>query len=121
MRAAERFWSVTAMAAVGARSAWTRGGWDHLRPWLEFRMAMPVGPLLCVIDGPTRGWPWATDAGRAQLPRDAAKAGVRRRFTPHQLGQAQAVELAHEGLPLTSSSANWVTPPSASPPLSASD
>jgi hypothetical protein len=30
-------------------------GWDHLRPWLEFRITMPVGPLLCVIDGPTRG------------------------------------------------------------------
>jgi integrase len=48
-------------------------GWDHLRPWLELRMAMPLGPLLCVIDGPTRGRPWASDAARAQLRRVAAR------------------------------------------------
>jgi site-specific recombinase XerD len=75
-------------------------GWDHLRPWLELRMAMSVGPLLCVIDGPTRGRPWASDSARAQLRRVAAKAGVRRRFAPHQLRHAHAVELAHEGVPL---------------------
>jgi Phage integrase family len=57
-------------------------GWDHLRAWLESRIAMPVGPLLCVIDGPTRGRPWASDSARAQLRRVAAKAGVRRRFAP---------------------------------------
>ena len=75
-------------------------GWDHLRPWLELRLALPVGPLLCVIDGPTRGRPWAADAARAQLGRVAAKACVRRRFAPHQLRHAHAVELAHEGVPL---------------------
>jgi hypothetical protein len=32
-------------------------------------LAMPVGPLLCVIDGPTRGRPWASDAARGQLCR----------------------------------------------------
>jgi site-specific recombinase XerD len=61
---------------------------------------MPVGPLLCVIDGPTRGRPWASDAARAQLRRVAAKAGVRRRFAPHQLRHAHAVKLAHGGVPL---------------------
>jgi hypothetical protein len=75
-------------------------GWDHLRPWLELRIAMPVGPLLCVIEGATRGRPWASDTARAQLRRVAAKAGVRRRFAPHQLRHAHAVELAHEGVPL---------------------
>jgi hypothetical protein len=55
-------------------------GWDHLRPWLEYRITMPVGPLLCVIDGPTRGRPWASDSARAPLRRVAARAGVRRRF-----------------------------------------
>jgi site-specific recombinase XerD len=75
-------------------------GWDHLRPWLEYRIAMPVGPLLCVIDGPTRGRRWASDSARAQLRRLAAKASVRRRFAPHQLRHAHAVELAHEGVPL---------------------
>jgi hypothetical protein len=51
-------------------------GWEHLRPWLELRMRMPVGPLLCVIHGRTRGRPWASDAARARLRRVAAKAGV---------------------------------------------
>jgi integrase len=74
-------------------------GWEHLRPWLELRLAMPVGPLLCVIDGLTRGRPWASDAARAQLRRVAAKAGVRRRFAPHQLRHSHAIELAHEGVP----------------------
>ncbi len=75
-----------------------RWGWEYLRPWLELRMRMPVGPLLCVIDGRTRGRPWASDAARARLRRVAAKAGVRRRFAPHQLRHAHAVELAHEGV-----------------------
>jgi len=30
----------------------------------------------------------------------AATAGVRRRFAPHQLRHAHAVEIAHEGVPL---------------------
>jgi integrase len=77
-----------------------RWGWEYLRPWLEPRVRMPVGPLLCVIDGRTRGRPGASDAARAQLRRVAAKAGVRRRFAPHQLRHAHAVELAHEGVPL---------------------
>jgi site-specific recombinase XerD len=44
--------------------------------------------------------PWASDAARAQLRRVASKAGVRRRFAPHQLRHAHAVEFAHEGVPL---------------------
>jgi integrase/recombinase XerD len=39
-------------------------------------------------------------AGRASTGRLAAHAGVRRRFAPHQLRHAHAVELAREGLPL---------------------
>jgi site-specific recombinase XerD len=61
---------------------------------------MPVGPLLCLIDGSTCGRPWASDAARAQLRRVAANAAVRRRFAPHQLRHAHAIELAHEGVPL---------------------
>jgi site-specific recombinase XerD len=37
---------------------------------------------------------------RAELRRLAAQAGVRRRFAPHQLRHARAVELAREGVPL---------------------
>ncbi len=31
--------------------------WEELRPWLELRVALPVGALFCVINGPTRGRP----------------------------------------------------------------
>ena len=37
---------------------------------------------------------------REQMHRIAAKAGVRRRFTPHQLRHAHAVEMAREGVPV---------------------
>jgi integrase len=49
---------------------------------------------------PTRGRPWSAAAVRADLRRTAATAGVRRRFAPHQLRHAHAVEMAHEGVPL---------------------
>ncbi len=75
-------------------------GWDLLRPWLAYRVQIPVGPLFCVIDGRTRGRPLTTTSVRQQLRRTAAKAGVRRRFAPHQLRHAHAVEMASEGVPL---------------------
>ena len=37
---------------------------------------------------------------KPQPGRTAVKAGVRRRFAPHQLPHAHAVEMAHEGVPL---------------------
>jgi site-specific recombinase XerD len=74
--------------------------WEELRPWLELRVELPVGPLFCVINGPTRGRHWASAAARAELRRTAVAAGVRRRFAPHQLRHAHAVELAREGVPL---------------------
>jgi site-specific recombinase XerC len=88
-------------------------GWDHLRPWLELRIAMPVGPLLCVVEGRTRGRPWAADTARAQLRRVAAKAGVRRRFAPHQLPTPSSWPTRASRS--TSSSASWVIPISVSP------
>jgi hypothetical protein len=60
----------------------------------------PVGPLFCVIDGPTRGRTCLASAVRAELRRHAAETGVRPRFAPHQLRHARAVELAREGAPL---------------------
>ena len=74
--------------------------WEELRPWLELRVELPVGPLFCVINGPTRGRHWSSAAARAELRRTAVAAGVRRRFAPHQLRHAHAVELAREGVPL---------------------
>src|SRR3954451_9616807 len=69
-------------------------GWQQLPPWIERRLALPVGPLLCVASGSTTGRPWAPSAARAQLRPLAAEAGVRRRFAPHQLRHAHAVEMA---------------------------
>jgi site-specific recombinase XerD len=74
--------------------------WEQLAPWLEARQSMPVGALFCVAFGPTRGRPWSAPAVRSQLRRVALRAGVRRRFAPHQFRQAHAVEMAREGVPL---------------------
>jgi integrase len=30
-------------------------GWEQLQPWLDVRCELPIGPLLCVINGTTRG------------------------------------------------------------------
>jgi Phage integrase family len=75
-------------------------GWEQVRPWLNARAELPVGPLLCIIDGPTRGRPWSGAAVRGEYRRLAAEVGVRRRFAPHQLRHAHALELAREGVPL---------------------
>ena len=77
-----------------------RWGWERLQPWLEFRATLPVGALFCVTHGKTAGRPWAPAAARARLRHIAARAGVRRRFAPHQLRHAHAVEMAREGVPL---------------------
>jgi integrase len=68
-------------------------------PWLTARVELPIGPLFCIIDAPTRGRSWSS-AGVRGVRRLAAQAGVRRRFAPHQLRDAHAVELAREGVPL---------------------
>ena len=44
-------------------------GWDLLRPWLAYRVQIPVGALFCVIDGRTRGRPLTTTSVRQQLRR----------------------------------------------------
>lgn len=75
-------------------------GFEQLRPWLIERERLPVGPLFCVIDGPTRGRPWSASGVRVEFRSLAARAGVRRRFAPHQLRHAHALELAREGVPL---------------------
>lgn len=91
--------------------AWT----DHLRPWLTDRVELPVGPLFCVIDGPTRGRAWSAAAVRYELRRHATEAGVRRRFAPHQLRHAHAVELATRASRYPSSNASSGTATSRPP------
>ena len=75
-------------------------GFEQLTAWLGHRVSLPPGPLCCVIDGSTRGRRWAATAARAELRQLAVEAGVRRRFAPHQLRHAHAVELAREGVPV---------------------
>ena len=75
-------------------------GWEQVRPWLHARIQLPAGPLFCIIDGPTRGRPWSSASVRREFRQVAARAGIRRRFAPHQLRHAHALELAREGVPL---------------------
>ncbi len=76
-----------------------RWAWEQLDPWLELRRTLPVGALFCVLRGPTRG---RLLAGRHPSPAawTAQAAGVRRRFAPHQLRHAHAVEMSRKGIPL---------------------
>lgn len=52
-------------------------GWEQLHAWLELRRELPVGPLLCVINGATRGRHWSPAAARAELRRTAAATAMR--------------------------------------------
>jgi site-specific recombinase XerD len=77
-----------------------RWAWEQLTPWLTIRQSMPVGALFCVLRGATRGQPSSPAGVRVQLRDAALQAGVRRRFAPHQLRHAHAVEMSREGVPL---------------------
>jgi site-specific recombinase XerD len=81
-------------------------GSQELEPWLVARVALPIGPLFCIINGRTRGRPRTTSGARAELRRVAARAGVRRRFAPHQLRHAHAVEMATKACHWSSSGAS---------------
>jgi site-specific recombinase XerD len=74
--------------------------WEQIAPWLQARVQLPVGPLLCVINGPTPRAAVSASAARSNLRHVARRGGVRRRFAPHQLRHAHAVEMAREGVPL---------------------
>src|SRR5881409_3149899 len=50
-------------------------GWAQLQPSLAARTQLPVGPLFCIIDGPTRGRPWSSANVRVEFRRLAAQAG----------------------------------------------
>jgi len=56
-------------------------GWEQPRPWLAARVELPVGPLFCVINGPTRGRPWSSAGVRVEFRRLAAQAGAGSRRT----------------------------------------
>jgi site-specific recombinase XerD len=74
--------------------------WDQLQRGSTFASNSRSARCSASFNGPTRGRPWSPAAARADLRRAAVTAGVRRRFAPHQLRHAHAVEMAHEGVPL---------------------
>lgn len=49
--------------------------WDHVARWTEHRIELPIGPLFCILAGPTRGRGWSATAARGELRRLAAQAG----------------------------------------------
>jgi integrase len=55
--------------------------WEQLQPRLAIRRELPVGPLFCVVTGPTRGRRWSNAAARAELRRAATAAGAGSRRT----------------------------------------
>ena len=89
-----------ARADAAANSEWTHGAGRRCPLGSSCGSNGPSGRGFCVINGPTRGRPWSSAAARADLRRTAVAADVRRRFAPHQLWHAHAVEMAREGVPL---------------------
>jgi integrase len=53
--------------------------WEQLEPWLQARVQLPIGPLFCVVNGPTRGRPWGAAAVHSEPRRGARDAGASRR------------------------------------------
>jgi integrase len=92
-------WFDVGRAASVARSGWTAGHGSNslLGSWSASRFR---SALFCVLRGPTRGRPSSPAGVRVQLRDAALQAGVRRRFAPHQLRHAHAVEMSREGVPL---------------------
>ncbi len=90
-------------------------GWEHLRPWLSARAELPVGPLFCIIDGPTRGRPWsgaAVSSGSAGSPlRRGSGVGSRRTSCATRTRWSSPARASRS----TSSSASSGTPTSARP------
>ena len=49
--------------------------WEHVVRWTEHRVQLLIGPLFCILAGPTRGRGWSATAARGELRRLAAEAG----------------------------------------------
>ncbi len=47
--------------------------WEQLAPWLQAQVELPVGPLFCVVNGATRGRPWAAAAAAASCAASPAR------------------------------------------------
>ena len=90
-------------------------GWEQLRRWLNTRAELPVGPLFCIIDGPTRGRPGpaplCAPSSAASPPVRASGAGLRRISCATRMRSSSPARASRS----TSSSASSATPISARP------
>jgi hypothetical protein len=59
-------------------------GFEQLAAWLDQRVSLSVGALFFLLRGPTSGRR-ASGRVRSQSHHAAARAGIRRRFAPHQV------------------------------------
>jgi integrase len=75
-------------------------GWEQLRRCLAARAELPPGPIVLRDRRPHARTVVVGGGGPLGVRRLALRAGVRRRFAPHQLPHAHALELAREGVPL---------------------
>jgi integrase len=74
--------------------------WEQLAPWLDVRVELPGGPLFPSSIAPRADGPGRPPPSAPSSDASPARPGVRRRFAPHQLRHAHAVEMAREGVPL---------------------
>jgi hypothetical protein len=69
--------------------------WEQLQPpCLTARGDLPVGPMLCIATGPTRGRAWSAGAARTELRHAAAQVALR-----HPATRSQDVEPATRARP----------------------
>jgi integrase len=68
-------------------------GWDELQAWLELRVDLPVGPLLCVVNGPTRGRAWSSAAARGRAA-DRHPTTTRAQQSRHHVDYLQGIDNA---------------------------
>jgi integrase len=71
-------------------------GWQQITPWLEERKDYPAGPVFCVLNGPTAGRAWTDMQLRFEMRRAARRAGIRRRFAPHQFRHKMTLDWVAE-------------------------
>jgi hypothetical protein len=90
-------------------------GSEQLSPWPVARIDLPIGPLFCVIDGPTRGRPWSSANVRVvpggSPPTRACGADSRRTSCATPMPSSSPARACRS----TSSSASSATPTSAPP------
>jgi integrase len=90
-------------------------GFEQLRPWLGERARLPVGPLFCVIDGPTRGRPGQLLASGSSFAGSLAKQAFVAASRPISSATRMRLSSRARACRSTSSSASSATPISARP------